>query len=109
MPNIALEQEVIAAAIPTALLTRFGCTPTQHVQSKPNRDFALTEALTCEVGLLQNFRAHKKWIPLSMVKKSLLSKESDTKILQSIPFPYEVGIISSYSNRIHIWNGSVVI
>jgi len=32
-------------------------------------------------------------------KKSFLSKESDTKILQSIYFAYEVGIISSYSNR----------
>jgi len=28
------------------------------------------------------------------------SKESDTKLLQSINFAYEVGIISSYSNRI---------
>jgi len=28
-------------------------------------------------------------------KKSFLSKESNTKILQSIPFAYEVGIISS--------------
>jgi len=32
-------------------------------------------------------------------KKSFLSKESDTKILQSIYFAYKVGIISSYSNR----------
>jgi len=37
-----------------------------------------------------------------MEKKSFLSKESDTKILQSMQFAYEVGIISSYSNRIHI-------
>jgi len=33
-------------------------------------------------------------------KKSLLSKESDTKILQSIYFPDDVGIITSYSNRL---------
>jgi len=33
-------------------------------------------------------------------KKSFLSTESDTKILQSIYFAYKVGIISSYSNRI---------
>jgi len=109
MPDIAVEQEAIAAAIPTALLLLHfhasDVTPTQHVQSKPNRDFALIEALTSEVGLVQNIRSYKKWIPLSVVKKSFLSKESDTKILQSIPFPYEVGIISSYSNRIHIWNG----
>jgi len=32
-------------------------------------------------------------------KKSFLGKESDTKILQSICFAYDVGIISSYSNR----------
>jgi len=34
-------------------------------------------------------------------KKSFLSTESDTKILQSIYFAYKVGIISSYSNRNH--------
>jgi len=33
-------------------------------------------------------------------KKSFLSKQSDTKILQSIYFAYDVGIISSYSNII---------
>jgi len=37
-----------------------------------------------------------------MEKKSFLSKESNTKILQSMYFAYEVGIIISYSNRIHI-------
>ena len=41
-----------------------------------------------------------KFVDLSFVygKKSFLSKESDTKILQSIYFAYDVGIISSYSN-----------
>ena len=33
-------------------------------------------------------------------KESFPIKESDTKLLQSIYFAYEVGIISSYSNRI---------
>jgi len=33
-------------------------------------------------------------------KKSFPSKESDTKLLQSIDFDYEVGVINSYSNRI---------
>jgi len=33
-------------------------------------------------------------------KRSFLSKESDTKNLQSIYFACDVGIISSYSNRI---------
>jgi len=61
-----------------------------------------SEALTSEVGLLQNFRAYKKWIPLSMEKKSFLSKGSNTEILQSMYFAYEVGIIRSYSKRIHI-------
>ena len=45
--------------------TRFGFAPTQHFQSKPSRDFPLTEALTSEIGLLQNFRAYRKWIPFS--------------------------------------------
>jgi len=33
-------------------------------------------------------------------KESFPSKESDTKLLQSVNFAYEVSIISSYSNRI---------
>ena len=33
----------------------------------------------------------------------LSSKESDTKLLQSIYFAYEVGIINFYSNRISYW------
>jgi len=37
-----------------------------------------------------------------MEKKSFLSKESNIKILQSMYFVYDVGIISSYSNRIHL-------
>jgi len=65
----------------------------------------LSEALTSEVGLLQNFHAFN-WIPLSMEKKLFLRKESDTKILQSMFFAYVVCIISSYSNRIHILNES---
>jgi len=48
--TIAVEQEVIAADITIArasytVFTRFGCTPTQHVQSKPSRDFALRQWL----------------------------------------------------------------
>jgi len=35
-------------------------------------------------------------------KKSFLSKESDTKILQSKNIAYDVGIISSYSNRLFL-------
>jgi len=34
--------------------------------------------------------------------KSFLSKESDTKILQRKYLAYDVGIISSYSNRINL-------
>jgi len=33
-------------------------------------------------------------------KESFYSNESDTKLLQSTYFPWEAGIISSYSNRI---------
>jgi len=61
-----------------------------------------SEALTSEIGLLQNIRAYKKWIPFTMEKKSFSSKESDTKILQSMYFACEAGIISSYSSKIHI-------
>jgi len=57
-----------------------------------------SEALTSEVGLLQNFRACKKWIPLSMEKQSFLSTVSDHEIVY---YAYEVGIISSYSNRMN--------
>ena len=35
-----------------------------------------------------------------LTKRILPSKESDTKLLQSTNFAYEVGVISSYSNRI---------
>jgi len=98
MPRIALGEEVIAAAIATArLLYRIYqllmCTNT--ASSTEAEQWLCSEALTSEVGLLQNIRAYKKWIPLSMEKKSFLSKESDTKILQSMYFAYEVGIISS--------------
>jgi len=50
-------------------------------------------ALTSEFGLLLNFRTYKKWIRLSIEKKSFLSKESDTKILQGMYLAYEVGIL----------------
>jgi len=49
MPSIALEQEVIAAAITTALVavfTRFWYAPTQRVQPKPRSDFALRHWLS---------------------------------------------------------------
>jgi len=36
-------------------------------------------------------------------KESYPSKASDTKLLQSTHFAYELGIISSYSNRICYW------
>ena len=112
MPSITFEQEVIAAAITTARLlycicTLLMCTNTARLTKAEQR--LCSEALTSEVGLLQNIRAYKKWIPLYMEKKSFPSKDSDTKILQSMYFAYEVGIISSYSNRIHIWNDPLVI
>jgi len=40
-------------------------------------------------------------------KKSFLSDESDTKILQSTYFAYEVGMVSSYSNRIKFFNANL--
>jgi len=36
-------------------------------------------------------------------KESFPSKESDTKLLQSIYYTYEIGTISSYSNRTCYW------
>jgi len=36
-------------------------------------------------------------------KKSFPSKESDTKLLQSTYFAYEIGIINSYSNKTCYW------
>ena len=71
--SIALEQEFIAAANTIALpiqccictLQMYTNTACSFVQSRPSRDCALTEALISEVGLLQNFRAYKKWIPFS--------------------------------------------
>jgi len=102
MPYIALEQEAIAAAITTALYIYTLLMYTNTERSTEAEQRLCSEALTCEVGLLQNFRAYRKWIPLSMEKKSFLSKESDTKILQSMYFAYDLGIISSHSSRIHI-------
>jgi len=104
MPSIALEQEVIAAAITTARLlyciyTLLMCTNTACSTEAEQRLFS--EALISEVGLLQNIRAYK-WSPLSMEKKSFPSNESNTTILQSMYFSNEVGVTSSYSNTSHI-------
>jgi len=97
MPSIALKHEVIAAAILTARLLYCICTLlmcTNTACSTGTEQRLCSEALTSEVGLLQNIRAYK-WIPLSMEKKSFPSKDSDTKILQSMYFAYEVGIKSA--------------
>jgi len=48
------------------------------------------------VYMMHNFKKLK----VVYRKKSFVSKESDTKILKSIYFACEVGIIRSYSNRI---------
>jgi len=67
MPNIELEQDVIAAAIKIALVTLIYtlrmCTNTACSIEAEQR--LCPVALTSEAGLLQNFRAYKKWIPLS--------------------------------------------
>jgi len=67
MPNVALEQEFIAAAITFALLyciyTLLMYTNTAHLTEVEQQ--LCSEALTSEVGLLQKFRAYKKWIPFS--------------------------------------------
>jgi len=68
MPNIALEQEVIAAAITIALVLLYLHASDVHQQRNRARSTEAeqrlgSEALTSEVGLLQNVRAYKKWIP----------------------------------------------
>jgi len=80
---------IIAAVIATARLlyciyTLLMCTNTASSTEAEQR--LCSEALTSEVGLLKNIRAYKKWIPLSMEKKSFPSKESNTKILQEYVF-----------------------
>jgi len=63
MPNIALEQEVIAAAITIALILFLYASDAARSTETEQRIFS--EALTSNVGVLQNFRVYKKWIPLS--------------------------------------------
>jgi len=63
MPNIVLEKEVIAAANMIGIYTLLIYTSTARSTEAEQRH--CSEALTSELGLLQNFRAHKKWIPLS--------------------------------------------
>jgi len=68
MPNIALEEEVIAAAITIALIAYCIYTLliyTNTACSTETEQRLCSEALTSDVDLLQNIRAYKKWIPLS--------------------------------------------
>jgi len=88
MPCIALDREVIAAAVTTARLLYCIYTLLMHTNTARSIEAEqrlCSDTLTSEVGLLQNIRTYK-WIPLSMEKKSFPSKESDTKILQSMYF-----------------------
>jgi len=62
MPNIALEQEVIAAAFMTALIFYTLLMYTNTARSTEAEQRLCSEALTSEVSLLQNFRTYK-WIP----------------------------------------------
>jgi len=62
MPNIALEQEVIAAAITIALIFYTLLMYINTARSTEAEQRLCSEALTSEVGL-QNFHAYKKWIP----------------------------------------------
>jgi len=59
MPSISLEQEVIVAAITTALVILYVHSSDVHQHSMFNRteQRLYSEALTSEVGLPQNFRA----------------------------------------------------
>jgi len=67
MPNIALEQEVIAAAITIALILYLHTSDVLYINAERSTEAEqrlCSEAMTSEVGLLQNFGAYK-WIPLS--------------------------------------------
>jgi len=62
MLNIGLEQEVIAAAITTALVVLYLHVSDVHQHSTFNEaeQRLCSEALTSEVGLLQSLREYKK-------------------------------------------------
>ena len=68
MPYITLEQKVIAAAITIALVILYSIYTllmyTNTTRSTEAEQRLCSEALTSEVGLLQNFRAYKMWISL---------------------------------------------
>jgi len=63
MSNIALEQEVIAAAITIVLIFYTLLMYIITARSTEAEQWLCSKALTSEGGLLQNFRAYKKWIP----------------------------------------------
>jgi len=65
MPNIALEQEVVAAAIAIALIFYTLLMYTDTARSIEAEQRLCSEALTSEGCLLQSFGRYKKWIPLS--------------------------------------------
>jgi len=66
MPNVALEEEVIAATITIALILYLHVSDVHHTARPTEAEQRLcSEALTSEEGLLQNFRGYKKWIALS--------------------------------------------
>jgi len=68
MPNLALEQEVIEAAITIELILYLHASDvgyTNTARSTEAEQRLCSEALKSDVGLLQNFRAYKKWISLS--------------------------------------------
>jgi len=60
MPSIALEQEVITTALVILFYTLLMYTNTNTARSTKVEQRLCSEALTSEVGLLQNFHAYKK-------------------------------------------------
>jgi len=72
--NIAVEKEVITAVITIALLISLLYLHIYTLRMYTNTARSIeaeqrlcSEALTSEVGLLQNFRAYKKWIPSHII------------------------------------------
>ena len=84
-PVLRLSKKSLATAITIALVILYLHASAVHQHSTFNRSRVATllrgTDFRSEVGLLQNFRAYNKWIPLSMENKSFISKETDNKIL----------------------------
>ena len=86
----------------TLLLKEGSQIQTYNVVREPYKKFYKSTDTFCFTALTKSVTRNIRGVNGNTAyrKESFPSKESDTKLLQSIYFAYEVGIISSYSNRI---------